>query len=233
VTAVCVNAGAGYDVPAQTLTKFLSEYEGLESVTNETASSGGYDVETDAEFRARIKEREADPAGLYNIAWYRQTAKEVNGVLKAKVFDCARGNGTVDVVIIAAENKAASDVLVKRVYEHIEEERGIGADVKVESGSPVTVSVKASLYLKNGYSVSSVLQEFATELKAYFDDMDFADADAQNRVSYAKVMNLLINAEGVQDIGTLTLNEQESSLVLDKREFAIAATPEFSIAEEV
>lgn len=232
VTAKCTQAGTGHMVPANAEWEFLDDYEGLEDVKNEAASSGGYDAETDEEFRQRIDERESEIVGYGNIAWFRATAREVTGVEKAKVFDIARGLGTVDIVIIAQGNTEATSILVKRVAEHIESKRIPGADVLVESGTALEIFVSASVYVSDGYSASSVKLEFTKKLQAYLEEMDFIDTAASARVSYAKILDLLINCQGVQDIGTLLLNGKPESVVLEKRSFPIAADPEIELEAE-
>lgn len=77
------------------------------------------------------------PAISGNIAHYIQWAKEIPGVHKVKVFDLARGNGTVDVVLIADDNEPAPESLIADVAEYIESQRPIGADVLVTSAEAV------------------------------------------------------------------------------------------------
>lgn len=223
-TARCTEAGSGHRIAAHAISQFLEEYAGLESITNEQESGGGYDEETDEDFTARILDSERDVAGYGNVAWYRSVAKTVTGVSKAKVFDLARGLGTVDVVIIAQGNTAASDVLIRRVADYIEANRVPGADVLVQSGVPLAVTVSAKVYLNAGYAVSSVQAEFYSRLKEYLEDMDFKTAN--QRVSHAKVVDLLINCNGVMDIENLTLNGKETSIVLEARSFPVAVQPE-------
>lgn len=229
VSARCTEAGAGHTAAAGAVNQFLETYAGLESVTNEQMSSGGYDAETDKDFVNRILDSEKAVAGYGNIAWYRAAAKKVAGVSKAKVFDLARGRGTVDVVIIARNNTEASEVLVKRVAEYIEANRVPGADVLVQSGVALAIQTTASVYLDDGYSISSVQSEFFSKLQQYLDNMEFKNTS--ERVSHAKVVDLLINCGGVLDIGSLTLNGEEASIVLGARNFPVASEPQ--LIEEV
>lgn len=224
-TARCTEIGAGHTVAAGSISKFTDSYTGLDTVTNPEASSGGYDKESDSDFVERIHESEQEVVGYGNIAWYRKTAREVAGVSKAKVFDLARGKGTVDVVIIADGNKEAGSVLVKRVFDHIEEGRVPGADVQVSSGTSKDIQVSAKVYLNSGYSISAVKEDFLKKFQEFINDLDFSDASVANRVSYAKVSDLLVNCEGVLDIDELLLNGQNTSIDLGGREFPVAVSP--------
>lgn len=228
--AVCTRAGSGNRVPAGAVNRLLESYPGITGVTNPEASSGGYDEESDEDFRRRVMQREADYPGYGNIAWYRETAKEITGVAKAKVFDCARGSGTVDVVIVAAGNQPAPQILVDRVKEHIEETRIAGADVLVESGASLRVKVEAAVYLSSFVSLASVKEEFAAKLGAYMDSIEFISQATQSRVSLAKVTELLLGCTGVMDIDVVTLNGAVSSVVLDARSFPLADEPALTLA---
>ena len=226
VLARCTSPGSSCSVPAGTEWKFLESYEGVERVFNEAASSGGYDAETDEKFKMRIEEAEREIKGYGNFAWYRKTALEV------KVFDLPRGLGTVDVVIIAKGNTEASDILIKRVAEHIESERVPGADVKVESGHGFEVTVSAAVYLSFDRTISSVLVEFKEQMKNYFENMGFYDTAVNSRVSHAKVIDLLMGCQGVIDVENVLINGTGSSLVLEKRSFPILLDPVITVKEE-
>ena len=228
-SAKCSKAGSGYHVLANTVNTFVGSHDGLTEVTNPEESSGGYDRETDAVFRQRIQDKEKDMPGYGNVAWYRSAAKEVNGVEKAKVFDVPRGNGTVDVVIIAKGNTEASKVLVQRVYEHIEEERIAGANVSVMAGTALAVSIAADVWLTDGYALSSIQNEFKEKMADYLETIEFESSKVNSRVSYAKVSELLMGCAGVQDIEQLTLNHAGTSIALAPRSFPVLAEVEFRL----
>lgn len=232
VSARCINAGSGYGIPAGAEWEFAEIYDGLESISNEEASSGGYDAESDEDFKARIEAEENEIKGYGNIAWYRAAALEVTGVAKAKVFDIPRGLGTVDVVIIAKGNSKASDILVQRVWEHIEAERVPGADVLVQSGSGLEIQVSANVYLAADRSVSSVTAEFKQNLMGYLEGMDFKESGTHARVSHAKIIDILMGCQGVTDVEDLLINGEEKSLVLENRSFPIAGDPVLTLKEE-
>lgn len=232
VSARCVEPGSGHGVMSGAEWEFLESYDGLEGAANESASSGGYDAETDEEFRSRIDAEESEIRGYGNPAWYRAAALEVTGVAKAKVFDIARGLGTVDVVIIARENREASALLVQRVAEHIEAGRIPGADVLVQSGTGSEIRVSAGVYLSPEISLSSVKAEFGRNLNEYLEGMDFRDARTSTRISHAKIVDILMGCQGVTDVEDLLVNGEEKSLVLDNRSFPVAVEPVLVLKEE-
>jgi uncharacterized phage protein gp47/JayE len=85
--------------------------------------------------------------------------------------------------------------------------------------------------LDEGNSVSSISQSFQTAVTKYFENMDFTSTTVCNRVSFAKIMDILINCDGVLDIDHLTINGKEESLILNTREFAVMEVPDITAAE--
>lgn len=223
VTAQAEKPGTGYSVGAGEISSFIKEYAGLQSVTNEKESSGGYDREEDEEFRTRIAEAESELIVYGNNAWYRSTAREVSGVHKVKVLDLNRGKGTVDVAIIAEGNQPASDTLVKRVADYIEENRMVGADVLVYSGTLAKVNVSAEVFVQSPYTIETIKQSFADGLADYLDGINLNNTSTA-RVSYAMVMSILLNCSGVSDIENLQVNGAGASVVMGSTEFPAIGT---------
>lgn len=222
VTARCTEPGSGNTVQAHTVNHFIRNYDGLTSVTNPFPSSGGYDRESDKKYRRRIKENEKEVKGYGNISWYRNAAKNIQGVEKAKVFDCARGPGTVDVVIVAEGNKVASELIVKKVREYIDSNRSAGADVLVEAASKQDLKITSNIYCAENHSIEKIIDEFHRIISNYLIGMEFKDKVI--KISYAKMLNLLLGCTGVTDVESLTINGKQGSFDLPERSFAVAET---------
>ena len=177
--------------------------------------------------RERALEHIRTPAISGNIAHYIQWAREVPGVSKVKVFDLARGNGTVDVVLIADNNEPAPEILIEQVAEHIEEERPIGADVLVESAEAVEIQVNAQVLVQEGYTAPMVQAELMELLTAYCEETAFSSYV----ISYLGIVSLLFDCPGVVDVTDYTINGQGQSLTLLARQFPVAVTPEITVRE--
>lgn len=219
--SVLVNArarqpGSGKRIFAGTKLKFLDKYVGLTAVTILQSSSGGYDRESDENYLKRILESEADVAGYGNLAWYKKTAKEVPGVRAVKVIDLARGVGTVDVIIAGEGTGEASPALIQRVKEHIESKRIVGADVQVSGANLVAISVTASIRIRESADLSLIKEQFKKALERYFLEWGF-DTDNGQRVSYSKIMVLLLEVDGVTDVESMSVNGKNSSIPIDVR----------------
>ena len=225
VHAVAAQAGESGNVAAGSLVEASDGR--ITAVTNPEEAQGGYDRESDEVLRERALEHIRTPAISGNIAHYIQWAREVPGVSKVKVFDLARGNGTVDVVLIADNNEPAPEILIEQVAEHIEEERPIGADVLVESAEAVEIQVNAQVLVQEGYTAPMVQAELIELLTAYCEETAFSSYV----ISYLGIVSLRFDCPGVVDVTDYTINGQGQSLTLLARQFPVAVTPEITVRE--
>lgn len=220
LTLRCLEAGSGKKIQAGSI-RFLENYEGLISVVNEEASSDGADRESDEDYRKRIKELEKEVKGYGNISYYKLLAKSIVGVDRVKVIDLARGLGTVDIVIIADDNKEASNSLIEKVKELVSKEKMAGADINIYSATKKDISINASIYHNNSYTTSFIKEEFSKRINEYFKSLDFNSKLEKIRVSYAKILNILVTTSGVEDVSNLQINNMTNSIELEIKEFPI------------
>lgn len=233
VRAVCETAGEAGNALSGTINKII-EGDGLNSIINKNDATGGYDEEDDESFRQRTQEKISNPPTSGNIAHYRMWALEVSGVEKVRVYPLARGNGTVDVAVIADGNKKAPEILLENVLENIELQRPIGADVKVLAAVPVEINVSAVVMVKDGYTADIIKTELFEQLDAYCKAMPFTNSNITNTVSetiisYVKIADLLFACEGIIDVESYMVNNMNKSLSLSIKEFPVAVNPTITI----
>ena len=228
-TGIAAGKGSGYRLYPGAKLKFLERYTGLTKVEIDTASSGGYDRESDESYRKRIHEAEANVVGYGNIAWYKATAKSVAGVGKVKVIDLARGPGTVDVLIVAKGNEAANEALIKKVKDVIESQRLAGANVLVKAANTYPIDINATIRVKAGVNIEDVKTAFKTALNAYFSDLDF-DTSLKQRISYAKILGLLLNIANVTDVDNMIMNKRTESIDIEPGSFPIISGINIGVA---
>lgn len=226
VRAVCDQTGEIGNVAAGSIDQAGDRR--ITKVFNPDAAEGGFDTESDDALRERTLEHIRTPANSGNIAHYVQWAKEVSGVSKVRVYDLARGPGTVDVVIIADGNEAAPPKLIEAVENHIEEQRPIGADVLVVSGQAVDINVVADVIVKAGYTSESIRNSFYPLLLEHCEAVAFSS----QIISYLGIVNVLFDCPGVIDVVSFTINGQSESLHLADRQFPIAQPPVVTITVE-
>lgn len=227
VRCVCTVAGLGGNVPAGSINNLIPSSYKITSVINEEATSEGYDEEDDESLRARALEYINEPPTSGNIANYKQWALEVSGVKSAQIYDLARGNGTVDVVIIADEDTVATQQLLDKVAKYIEDKRPIGADVEVTAASSFTVLISAVIKAKSGYTKESIENTLYDLLKEYLSNL----SGKSTLISYIKMADIIFSCEGVEDVTDYTLNGGKVSIVVKDRYFPVAAMPDVTLEE--
>ena len=221
VKCICVKPGTDGNVPAGAVNKLMEQMAGIESVSNAKGISGGYDTESDASLRNRALEHIADPGTSGNMANYREWALNVGGVENVQVFDLARGNGTVDVVITADGNTVAPQSLLAAVQGHIEKYRPIGADVIVYAATNYNIEVTATVKAKDGYDNELLSALFYPVLQQYLVTLN----KRGSVVSFLKIADLLFSSEGITDVVEYTVNGMQQSITIPDRCFPAAVMP--------
>jgi uncharacterized phage protein gp47/JayE len=210
VLVECEQAGSIGNVPAGSIKYFPITIQGLISVVNLTAVSNGYNGETDEELRNRYYEKLRTPSTSGNKYHYLNWTKEIVGVGDAKCFPLWNGNGTVKVVIVDSNKRAANTELINKVMSHIEEERPIGATATVTSAIEKPINVTATVILANGYTIAQVQGFFQNALIEYFKEISFKET----YISYAKIGSILLSLAGVGDYSNLKINSGISNILL-------------------
>lgn len=215
VKAKCETLGTIGNVPANTITQFLTDYAGLKTVNNPEPSYDGFDKEDDTIYRRRIIDYLASDSANCNKEQYKTWAREVTGVLKAVVKGADEGMGAGNVgVFISAIDTIVSEDLKKTVHDYIAEKQFINATLIVDSLNYVDIDVIANVILKEGYSNIDVMDEFKIKLKDYLNTVEKV-------VSYFKISELLFDCSGVEDVTEYTLNGFADSVTLQDTDFAI------------
>jgi len=185
----------------------------------------GTDEESDDAFRKRYLQKAQQPSTSGNENDYRNWATECSGVGAARVIPLAYGPGTVKVVIIDSNMRAATPALVTEVYDYIEGLRPIGATLTVVSAIEKAISVSAKVKLQNGVNLTDVQSMAVTTINEFL-EMQAFDIDY---ISLARIGNLLLNVSGVEDYGELTLNGSTENITLSDEEVAVIEIVELGV----
>ncbi len=214
VKAMCETKGTIGNVPADTITEFITVYEGLKTVNNPKPAYDGFDREDDETYRQRILDYLAEDATNANAAQYEKWAREVVGVQKAVVKSAeVMGAGNVG-VYISAINANVSNELILAVKEHIQSVQPINATIIVNAMNYVDMNVDAKVVLKAGFDPYDIEEEFKKSFSEYLVGVD-------NTVSYFRVSEILFNLEGVEDVIEYTLNGGTESIVLADTDYPV------------
>lgn len=194
VPAAAVEAGAGGNAVAGTVTVLSAMPVGVVQCTNPEAFSGGCDAESDEALRARVLESYRRLPNGANAAYYEQEALRHAGVAAAKAVGRARGVGTVDVTV-AAHAGVPSEQLLQEIEADLQEKREIAVDVEVKAPTAKTVAVTAQLKAASGYTFTEVKERAAAALGALFTGELLGQS-----VPTARLLTLLYGVEGVENV---------------------------------
>ena len=194
VPAQAVEAGAGGNVIAGTVTLLSAMPVGVVQCTNPAAFSGGCDAESDEALRGRVLASYQRLPNGANAAYYEQEAMRYPGVAAAKAVGRARGIGTVNVVI-ATHAGVPDAALLAAVEMDLQKKREIAVDVKVLAPTVETVAVTAALKAAPGYTFAEVKAGAQSALEALF-----TGGLLGKNVTTARLLTLLCGVEGVENV---------------------------------
>lgn len=218
VEVECQKYGIVGNIPIGAIKYFPKTLEGLQSVTNKNIFNNGYEVESDISLRERYYIKVRTPATSGNKWHYLNWAKEVTGVGEARVFPLANGAGTVKIIIINSNKKAADEDLIIKVGNYIEDNRPIGATVTVISAIEKPINISFELIIDtNNYAMDIVKTNIENALIEYLKSIAFKE----NYVSYAKVGNIIFDVKGVLDYSNLIINSDTSNISILDEEVAV------------
>ena len=194
VPAQAVEAGAGGNVIAGTVTLLSAMPVGVVQCTNPAAFSGGCDAESDEALRGRVLTSYQRLPNGANAAYYEQEAMRYPGVAAAKAVGRARGIGTVNVVI-ATHAGVPDAALLAAVETDLQKKREIAVDVKVLAPTVETVAVTAALKAAPGYTFAEVKAGAQSALETLFTGELLGKS-----VTTARLLTLLCGVEGVENV---------------------------------
>lgn len=223
--------GSSYNVGANTINQIPVTIEGIVSCNNNSPSVGGFDAENDNDYRDRyyLELQKAPTSG--NIYHYEFWAKEVVGVGGVRVIPLWNGNNTVKVVIIDSNRQPASTQLVDAVQKYIDPKTvegkntwgtgtgvaPIGAYCTVESATKKDISIEVTIKRDTNYSEKQTKDNINEAIIDYLKLIAFS----VDYLSYAKVNSVIINTDGVVDITSLKINNNNVNIPIANTEVSV------------
>ncbi|EIS9472650.1 baseplate J/gp47 family protein [Clostridioides difficile] len=224
IKAECRITGTIGNVSKNTITVLLGSISGVKSVVNKEGFKGGTDIEDEEHFRERVLVAEQEDKLSGASSDYIRWTKEVDGVGYAYVVPEWDGAGTVKVLILDKNRKAATQELIDKVQEYIYPlniEEGQNRDGKAPIGALVTVvtpetlliNVKASFIFSNSFNEETVLNNLKTKIDKYLDKIDLGGTVSYNAIQ-AIVGSMMLTDEGIEDFSNLTINDVKENIKL-------------------
>ena len=219
-----VMGGQVTNVGINEITEMPVTLQGIYKITNNKACTGGYDKETDNDYRERYYTKLRTPVNGVNANQYVLWAEEIDGVGKARCIPIWNGINTVKVVLIGNDFKPASDDLVTRVQNYIDPNKN-GDGSGVATIWAVTTVVKATQ--KNvditiyGLKVSGALEETRKAINENLDRYIKTSAFNKDYISLAKIGLVIAETKNVEDYREIRLNNSHESLQLQNDECGV------------
>lgn len=229
-----VQAGSTGNLPQNTVTQMPVSIQGISEITNAEETADGYDAESDDDFRERYYEALREPATSGNVYHYKRWAKEVEGVGDAKVFSLWKGDNTVQVVIIDSEKLVPSEETVARCQEYIDPGIAGSGEGEAPVGAYCTVTAAEAMPINLDADITYVgdTEELRDAIKAALKEYLAEIAFNSKYVSIAKIGDLLINLDNVEDYDNLTINGSANRLVIPDKSVAIVGEVTFRNAAD-
>lgn len=183
--------------------------------------------EEDASLRERTLARLRATPASGNADHYAAWAGSVEGILRVKVLPLARGNGTVDILALNAQGRAADTALLAAAQAAVDENRPVGADARVLAPAETVMDTAAQVTLMEGGSLEAVRAEFTAAMA----QLCAQTALRSSVVSYAKALRLLMDCAGVADVTNFTLLGTTQSAALAERAVPVAGTAALTLKE--
>lgn len=212
VPVEAVEGGRIGNVFSNTVTMVQSPLTGVISVTNPKAFSGGADIESLEEMRARYIDAVRNPRPYGRPQDYVNWAKAVSGVGGAYVFPQWRGLGTVKVVVTDPESGPVSQSVLNAVAEALEERKVAGIEVSVFTVTTRNIDLTISITIRPGTSLQEVRQAVIDNLNAYL-----VEVGVGGTVRLSGLSNAVFVTDGVEDYrilqptGNIPLGDEESA----------------------
>ena len=224
VAVQSVVGGHDMNVGVGEVTEMPVTLQGIYKITNTAPFTGGYDTETDADYRERYYTKLRTPVNGVNANQYVLWAESVDGVGKARCIPIWNGINTVKVVLIGNDFKPASDDLVQRVQNYIDPNKN-GDGSGVATIGAVTTVVKATTKTCNvdiyGLKVNGNLETTKEAIKTNLDRYIKTSAFNKDYISLAKIGLVIAETKNVDDYKEIRLNNSHDSLTLNKDECGV------------
>ena len=222
------NSGSQYNVKAKEICYLPVKYADVISVENKESYNDAYDEESNEDLYNRYLLKVRTPATSGNKHHYEQWASEVTGVGYAKCIPAEElGQGGKVKVIIANSNKrGASEELIQKTYDYINEVRPLLSGIlEIVTVKEVNIDITGKVEIDTSITLSEVQEIFRNLIEDYLDN----NAYKTNKISIAKIQSMLIDIEGVIDCANIKINGIAGNISLSTDVIAVLQNIELGV----
>ena len=198
-----IGGGTKGNVPPNTITKIVTDIEGLEIVFNKHAASGGADAEATEEAARRGPKSFRTMGRAVTAEDYEIQAQEF-GVSKARAR--ADGWNRVDIFVAPSGGGIPSDTLKEDLRAFFEDKRILTSIVDIRDPVYVRVYIRGQLEVESFFFTEQIQQRVEEAVRALlaFDAVNFED-----RLFLSKVYESIEAIEGVRGVNITHFTKSE------------------------
>ena len=217
IPVTCTKSGIVGNTPENTIVLVSSKLTGITAVTNAAPITGGTEEESDESLQARIDEADRSQGNSYTgcPADYKRWATSVAGVGEATIISAQDDSGLVRIILTDSNGAPATTNLCDAVYNYImrpdepdKRMAPIGASLAVSPPDTITISIKATVELKDTATIEAVKTAYAARLAEYLPEA-FSDGE----IKYSRVWACLASTAGVNDFTALQIGVKSGDSV--------------------
>ncbi|NLY20137.1 MAG: baseplate J/gp47 family protein [Tissierellia bacterium] len=224
---IASETGSNYNLPEGALLYPDKTLGGVDKVIVKNNLLNGYEIENDELLRERTYFKIRYPATSGNKYHYMQWAMGITGVGRVKVYPLWQGPGTVKISLIDSNYEKASTDLLETVKNAIDPLGAtgdalapIGATLTVVTADEVFFNVLIDFNSEDDYSKDEVLMDVEKNINAYFRDASYRET----LISYAKIIDLIWNTDGVEKVIDVTVNTKKDNVFLQDEEIPVLSS---------
>jgi uncharacterized phage protein gp47/JayE len=213
IPAQCIYGGDMSNVGRNKIDTIIEDNLELQDLTviNNTPFLGGEEEEEDDPYRYRILEHNKNGNKVGTPPWYKAQAESIEGVHDVVVINVPGGKYTVGIVV-NANNKAQSDVVVNRVRDFfLREDQEIGGmTVLVKKADEKPVNFEINGTLARGFDKQTATEMINDDLRAFIEGgitsrgIRYAGFNSGDTMRLTGVYNVLLEVRALQSF-TLAL----------------------------
>lgn len=192
----------------------LEDVSGLATIEVVGVITAGTDDEDVEHLRERYYASFNEVAFGGNKAEYREKVNEMDNVFGCKVYPVWNGGGTVKLVILGADYRAAPAQVVTAVQEAIDPTKDgsgvgiapIGHVVTVQTVTEVPITISCQIEYMEGYSWDDVEETFSDSVVAYLRSLRETWEDSDGLVvRQGRIESILLDIPGVDDVTSISI----------------------------
>ena len=230
-----VLAGRNSNVGPDTVILQNNPLDGIKTVTNPEAITGGTEIETDEDYYARIQlaNESESLSWIGNDSDYQRWALSVDGVGGCIVLPGWKGPGTVKLSLVDTNRDPANEELCQSVYEYIVSPKDRSKRLLPTGTAKLTVTGAETVELSfectglqfdaAATNLAQIELDFRKMLETVYDR-----AKVYGKVVYHQAESLITDLPGVRDYDTFLMNGSEEDIALSAEEYPKTASVKLS-----